>query len=65
MLSLRPITDANREEVFALRVSEAQEQFVGGIQGELGEGQTPGDRPHQRLRQQPVVRQREGGTGER
>ena len=37
MLSLRPITDANREAVFALRVSEAQERFVSNVPESLAE----------------------------
>ena len=35
MVSLRPITDANREAVEGLRVSEAQEQFVGNVPDSL------------------------------
>jgi hypothetical protein len=31
MVSLRPIDDANREAVVALRVSPAQERFVSGV----------------------------------
>ena len=35
MVSLRPITDANREAVEALRVSPAQEQFVSSVADSL------------------------------
>ena len=35
MVSLRPITDANREAVLALRVSEVQEHFVSGVADSL------------------------------
>ena len=35
MISLRPITDSNREAVEALRVSAAQERFVGTVTGAL------------------------------
>ena len=37
MISLRPITDANRQEVEALRVSPAQEQFVSNVVESLHE----------------------------
>ena len=37
MISLRPITDANRQEVEALRVSPAQEQFVSNVVESLQE----------------------------
>jgi diamine N-acetyltransferase len=37
MISLRPITDANRQEVEALRVSPAQEQFVSDVVESLQE----------------------------
>jgi diamine N-acetyltransferase len=37
MISLRPITDANRQEVEALRVSTAQEQFVSDVVESLQE----------------------------
>ncbi len=37
MVSLRPITDANRDAVFALRVSEAQQQFVSNVPESLAE----------------------------
>jgi diamine N-acetyltransferase len=37
MVSLRPITDANRDAVFALRVSEAQQQFVSNVLESLAE----------------------------
>lgn len=35
MVSLRPITDANRDAVLALRVSQAQEQFVSNVPDSL------------------------------
>jgi len=37
MISLRPITDANRQAVEALRVSPAQEQFVSNVVESLHE----------------------------
>jgi diamine N-acetyltransferase len=37
MISLRPITDANRQEVEALRVSPGQEQFVSNVVESLQE----------------------------
>ena len=37
MISLRPITDENRDAVEALRVSPAQEQFVSGVAESLQE----------------------------
>ena len=45
MVFLRPITDANREEVEALRVSPAQEQFVSSVADSLLEAAAePGGR---------------------
>jgi diamine N-acetyltransferase len=35
VVSLRPITDANRDAVLALRVSQAQEQFVSNVPDSL------------------------------
>ncbi len=35
IISLRPLTDANRAAVLSLRVSPAQEQFVGTVEGAL------------------------------
>ncbi len=44
-VSLRPITDSNRAEVEALRVSPAQEQFVSGVADSLQEAiDDPGGR---------------------
>jgi diamine N-acetyltransferase len=44
-VSLRPITDSNRAEVEALRVSPAQEQFVSGVADSLQEAiDEPGGR---------------------
>jgi GNAT superfamily N-acetyltransferase len=37
VVSLRPITDTNREAVLTLRVSEAQEQFVSNVPDSLRE----------------------------
>jgi diamine N-acetyltransferase len=45
VVSLRPITDTNREAVEALRVSTAQEQFVSGVAESLLEAaEEPGGR---------------------
>lgn len=45
MVSLRPITDANRQAVLALRVSPAQEQFVSNVAESLVEAAAePGGR---------------------
>lgn len=45
MVSLRPLDDSNRAEVEALRVSDAQERFVGDVPGALREAaEEPGGR---------------------
>ena len=45
MVSLRPLTDDNRDAVLRLRVSAAQEQFVGTVEGSLLEAvDEPGGR---------------------
>ena len=45
MISLRPLTDANREAVLCLRVSPAQEQFVSSVEESLLEAaEEPGGR---------------------
>jgi diamine N-acetyltransferase len=45
VISLRPLDDSNRAEVEALRVSDAQEQFVGDVPGALLEAaEEPGGR---------------------
>ena len=45
MISLRPLTDANREAVVTLHVSAAQEQFVGSVEEALVEAAAePGGR---------------------
>ena len=45
MISLRPITDANREAVVSLHVSPAQEQFVSSVEESLVEAAAePGGR---------------------
>ena len=35
MVTLRPLTDANRQAVLSLRVSPAQEQFVSSVEESL------------------------------
>jgi len=45
LISLRPLTDVNRDAVLSLRVSPAQEQFVGSVEGALLEAaDEPGGR---------------------
>ena len=45
MISLRPITDANREAVVSLRVSPAQEKYVSSVEESLQEAaDDPGGR---------------------
>jgi diamine N-acetyltransferase len=45
MISLRPLTDQNRDAVLSLRVSPAQEQFVSGVEESLAEAaEEPGGR---------------------
>ena len=45
MISLRPLTDANRNAVLSLRVSPAQEQFVSSVEESLVEAaEEPGGR---------------------
>ncbi len=45
MISLRPLTDANRDAVLSLRVSPAQEQFVSSVEESLVEAaEEPGGR---------------------
>jgi diamine N-acetyltransferase len=45
MISLRPLTDHNRDAVLGLHVSPAQEQFVSGVEESLAEAaEEPGGR---------------------
>jgi diamine N-acetyltransferase len=46
MVTLRPLTDANRDAVLSLRVSPAQEQFVSSVEESLVEAaEEPGGHP--------------------